>query len=169
LRAPPAPEIDDVLQPYGLRMDMQQCVTITIHGLPSEIEIRYATSEPQEPQDRGTTYLVTCRLIADTQDPAGLIARRQAVDLVFDRIEDACPSLFRPRRLFTVHEGPVWRRLYGSSDISAWISRGRVKVVDVIRPHGIIDIGAESAWANAPLKLDCGSRNGAYFVNILPN
>ena len=167
LHAPPAPEVDDALQRFGLRVDLRECATITIHGLPSEIEIRYATSVPQEAQNRETTYLVTCRVIADTRDPSEMLARLRAVDVVFDRIEDSCPALFKPRRLVTVHEGPVWRRLYGSSDISAWISRGRVKVADVIRPDGIIDIGAESDWAKAPLRLDCGRRNGAYFVHIL--
>jgi hypothetical protein len=169
LRAPPAPEVDDALRRFRLRMDMRECATITVHGLPPELEIRYTTSVPLEPQRRDTTYLVTCRVVADTSDPSAMIARQQAVDIVFDRLEDACPRLFRPRRLVTVHEGGVWRRLYGSTDISAWISRGRVKIADMIRPSGIIDIGAESDWAKAPLQLECGSRNGAYFVHILPS
>ena len=169
LRAPPAPEVDDALQRFGLRMDMRQCATITVHGLSPELEIRYATSVPQEPQNRETTYLVTCHVVADTRDPSDMMARLRAVDIVFDRIEDACPRLFRPRRLVTVHEGPVWRRLYGSSDISAWISHGRVKIADMIRPNGIIDIGAESDWAKAPLRLDCGSRKGTYFAHVLPS
>jgi hypothetical protein len=169
LRAPPAPEVDDALEPFGLRMDMHQCATITVRGLPPEVEIRFQSSEPLAPQSRDTSYLVTCRVVADTRDPSAMIARRHAVDIVFDRIEDACPRLFSPRRLVTLHEGGVWRRLYGSTDLSAWITHGRVRFADGIRPNGIIDIGAESDWAKAPLKLECGSRNGAYFAHILPS
>ena len=45
------------------------------------------------------------------------MTREREVDIVFDRLEDACPTLFRPRHLVTVHEGDVWRRLYGGTDI----------------------------------------------------
>ena len=169
LRAPPAPEVDDALQPFGLRMDMRQCATITVRGLPPAPEIHFVSSEPVEPENRDTSYLVTCRVVADNRDPSPVMARRQAVDLVFDRIEDACPRLFSPRRLVTVHEGDVWRRIYGSTDISAWISDGRVKFADGIRPNGLIDIGAENDWARAPLKLKCGTLDGAYFAHILPS
>ncbi len=169
LRAPPAPEVDDALQPFGLRMDMHQCATITIRGLPPSPEIHFVSSEPREPENRDTSYLVACRVVADNRDPSLVIARRRAVNLVFDRIEDACPRLFSPRRLVTLHEGDIWRRIYGSTDISAWITHGRVRFADGIRPNGMIDIGAESDWAKAPLKLDCGSRDGANFAHILPS
>jgi hypothetical protein len=169
LRAPPIPELDDALQGFGLRMDMHQCATITVHGLPAEPEIRYANSSFLEPQNRDETYLVTCGLVPDTRNPSAIIARRHAVDIVFDRLEDACPRLFSPSRMFTVHEGDIWRRSYAGSDISAWINRGRVKVQNFMRPTGIIDIGAESDWAKGPVQLECGSHNGVYFVHTLPS
>jgi hypothetical protein len=161
------PEVDDALQWFGLRPDMGDCATITVHGLPPELEIRYQTSLPQEPQDRVNTYVDTCRVVPYTTDLSALIARRSAVNLVFDRLEDACPKLFQPRRLETVHSGDAWRRLYGGTDIVAWISYGRVKFNDQIRPHGLIDVGSEHDWANAPLRLDCGKRQGVYFAHVL--
>jgi hypothetical protein len=168
--APNAPEVDDALQRFGLRTDMNDCATITIHGLSPPLEIRYKSSVPVEPQSRDTTYLVTCRVVPDTSDRSALIARQREVDLVFDRLEDACPKLFKPHRLVTIHEGDVWRRLYGSNDISAWISHGRLKFTDTIRPNGVHDIGAESDWAKAPLRLDCGIVNGVSFAHIMrPN
>jgi hypothetical protein len=87
--------------------------------------------------------------------------------LVFDRLEDACPQLFQPRRLVTVHYSDVWRRLYGATDIVAWISSGRVKFSDQIRPSGVVDVGSESDWAKAPLRLDCGRHDGVYFAHVL--
>ena len=175
LLAKPAtlPEVDDALQPFGLRMDSAPCATITVNCLRTaslRVEIRFQSSEPLAPQEPATPPIMpTRRVVADTRDPSAMIARRHAVDIVFDRIEDACPRLFSPRRLVTLHEGGAWRRLYGSTDISAWITHGRVRFADGIRPNGIIDIGAESDWAKAPLKLECGSRNGAYFSHILPS
>jgi hypothetical protein len=167
LRAPPAPEIDDALQRFGLRTDMRECATIAVHGLPPGPETRYETTVPQEPMIPDITYLVTCGVVADTRDPSAIMARQHAVDIVFDRLEDACPTLFRPRRLVTIHAGEVWRRNYGNTDISAWINRGRVKFADGIRPNGVIDIGAESDWAKAPMRLDCGRRNGVSFAHVL--
>jgi hypothetical protein len=166
LRAPPAQKVDDALQRFGLRADMRECSTIAIHGLPPDLEVQSANSEPQ---NRDTTYLVACRLVADTSDQSANIARRQAVDIVFNRVEDACPMLFSPRRLVTEHDGDAWRRNYGGSDISAWISYGRVKIASLVRPTGVIDLGSESDWARAPLHLECGMRNGTYFARVLPS
>ncbi len=160
-------QVDNALLLYGLRPDWDDCDTITVHGLPPALEIRYQTTLPQEPQNRDTTYITTCRLVPDTSDRSALIARQRAVNLVFDRLEDACPKLFQPRRLVTVNYGGAWQRVYGSTDIAAWINNGRVKFSDQIRPGGVIDVGSESDWAKAPLRLDCGKRNGAYFAHIL--
>jgi hypothetical protein len=75
--------------------------------------------------------------------------------------------LFQPRRLVTAHYGAVWQRGYSATDIVAWINKGRVKFRDQIRPNGIIDVGSESDWAKAPLRLNCGKRDGHYFAHIL--
>jgi hypothetical protein len=166
-RAPP-PLVNGLLQAFALRPDKDDCATIVIHGLHPALEVRFQTSLPEEPQNRDTTYLATCRVVPDTTDQSALIARQRAVNLVFDRIEDACPRLFQPRRLLGVHYGEVWKRVYGGTDIVAWISFGRVRFSDQTRPHGVIDIGSESDWANAPLRLDCGKSNGFYFAHVLP-
>jgi hypothetical protein len=163
----PPPMVSGYLQGFALRADMDDCANIAIHGLPPELEIRFQTSLPQEPQDRNTTYLATCRVVPDTTDRSALIARQRAVDLVFDRLEDACPNLFQPRRLVTLHFASVWQRVYGGTDIVAWITYGRVRFSDQIRHHGVIDVGSESDWAKAPLSLDCGRRNGVYFARVL--
>jgi hypothetical protein len=162
------PALEGVLQWYGLRADIGDCATITVRGLAPALEIRYKTSLPQEPQDRRNTYVAACRVVDDTRDLSALISRRRAVDLVFDRLEDACPQLFQPRRMFGVNSGDVWRRVYGASDIVASISDGRVRFSDQIRPHGLIDVGSENDWAKAPLHLECGRRDGVYYAHVLP-
>jgi len=167
-RLPRRTEVDDALQWYGLRTDVSDCMKITVHGLPPELEITYDTSVPREPQNPDASDFVTCGVVPYSTDLSALIARKRAVDLVFDRLEDACPKLFQPRRLLTVHDGDVWRRLYGGTDIAAWISYGRVKFSDAMRAgNGLTDIGSETDWAKAPLRLDCGSRDGVYFAHPL--
>ena len=170
-RAPRRSEVDDALQWYGLRADMSDCVKITVHGLPPDFEFHYGTpsAAAAAPQNPDESYFVSCHVVRDSTDLSALIARRLAVDVVFDRIEDACPKVFQPRRLVTVHDGDVWRRVYGGTDLSAWISYGRVKFGGAARPgEGLIDIGSESDWAKGPLRLDCGRRNGVYFAHLLP-
>jgi hypothetical protein len=169
-RGPLLGQIDYALQWYGLRPDLSDCNTITVHGLPPELEIRYQGTLPLEPQNRETTYLETCRAVPDTFDLSALRAHQRAADVVFDRLEDACPRLFQPRRLVTIRSGNAWRRVYGATDIVASISNGRVSFSDQIRPHGLIDVGSELDWAKEPLRLECGKRNGVYFAHVLqPN
>jgi hypothetical protein len=162
------PTLDGVLQWYGLRADVDDCPTITVHGLAPALEIRYKTSVPQEPQDRHNTYIAACRVKEEASDLSALIARRRVVDLIFDRLEDACPQLFLPRRMFGLNSGDIWLRVYGSTDIVATIGNGRVRFSDQIRPTGLVDVGSESDWAKAPLRLECGRSHGVYFAHILP-
>lgn len=162
------PLLGSALQWYGLRPDLSDCATITVRGLPPELKIRYQGTLPLEQQNRETTYVETCRAVPDTADLTALKARQRTADLVFDRLEDACPRLFQPRRLITLRFGDSWRRVYGATDIVALISYGRVKFSDEIRPHGLIDVGSESDWVKAPLRLECGKRDGVYFAHVLP-
>jgi hypothetical protein len=159
--------LDSALQWYGLRFDLNDCVTITVHGLPPALKIRFQGTLPLEPQDRKTTYIKTCRAVPDKTDLSALKAEQRAADLVFDRLEDACPQLFWPHRLTTVRFGDSWRRGYAGTDIVALISHGRVKFSDQMRAHGLIDVGSESDWAKAPLRLECGKRDGVYFAHVL--
>jgi hypothetical protein len=162
------PLLDSELQWYGLRPDLSDCATITVHGLPPELKIRYQGTLPLEEQNRETTYVETCRAVPDTADLTALKTRQRAADLVFDRLEDSCPRLFQPRRMITLRFGDSWRRVYGATDIVASISYGRVRFSDEMRPHGPVDVGSESDWARAPLRLECGKRNGVYFAHVLP-
>jgi hypothetical protein len=165
--APREPLLDSALQWYGLRPDLNDCSVITVHGLDPGVRVRVQGTLPLEPQNRDTTYIETCRAVPDTADQSALKARQRAVNLVFDHLEDACPRLFQPRRLISVRYGDFWRRVYGATDIVASIGYGRVKFSDAMRPQGPIDMGSESDWAKAPLRLECGKRDGVYFAHVL--
>jgi hypothetical protein len=142
-------QVDGALERLGLRVDPDDCETIA--ALP------YAP-------------LLTCAAIP--ADPAVLQAdalRQRAVDLELDRVEDACPQLFQPRRMQTQHVGKVWMRYYAGTDTIAFTNRGEVKFLGLFRGAEVRVIGSESDWAQAPLKLVCGRRNDLYFASVVRN
>jgi hypothetical protein len=166
--APRRSHVDDALERFGLRVDSGDCETIAVHGLPPILEITVKSSSPiEESGPRDTTYLVSCRVVPDTTDHSAQIARQRAVDLVLDRLEDACPELFQPRRLVTEHEGDSWQRVYVNTDLTAWVSHGWVKFRNPVRGGPPSVVGRESDWAKVPLRLDCGRHGGDYFAKVL--
>lgn len=166
-RKPRQSAVDDALARFGLRLNMSDCATIIVHGLPPEPEITFNSSEPIEQQTRDTSYLASCQVVPDNTDRSAQIAREHAVDLVLDRVEDACPELFQPRRLRTEHYREIWRRLYINTDLVVLISHGSVKFFNPVRGGQMIYLGLESDWARAPQPLVCGRRDGRYFANVL--
>jgi hypothetical protein len=160
---------DLALERLGLRVDASDCATITVHGLPPLIEDAPKSSMPSGQQAGNTTYLVSCHVvIADQTKRAAQIARQRAVDVVFDRLEDACPQLFQPRRVRSDRLGAGWVRRYADTDLMAMISNGGVKFVHSIRGDDPVFVGKESEWSKAPLRLACERRDGHYFARVLP-
>jgi hypothetical protein len=163
--------VDDALARFGLRVDPSDCATITAHGLPPEAEITIIQSstpiKPINQQSPNTSYLTSCHVVPDNTDRSALIAREHAVDLVFDRLEDACPALFQPRRARTEHDRDVWRRLYINTDLVALVGHGSVKFLNPLRGGETVYLGLESEWAKAPAELACGRRDGRYFARVL--
>jgi hypothetical protein len=137
-----------------------------VHGLPPEAEISSLPAIERAKAQPDTTYLMSCRIVPDDSDRSAEIARERAVDLVFDRVEDACPALFQPRRLRTERDRDVWHRLYVNTDIVLLSSHGSVKFMNPPRAPTVY-LGLESEWAKAPLRLACGRRNDRYFADVL--
>jgi hypothetical protein len=166
-RNPRRSRVDAVLQRFHLRVDAGDCTTITAHGLPPDIEV-VATSVPTLEYDSGdTSYLVSCRLVPDTSDHREALAQQRAADIVLDRLEDACPLLFQPRRLLSEPAGnEAWMRRYGNTDLNAWVSHGWVKFQNVIAGR-MQYVGSEADWLRAPLRVVCGRRNGQYFAHVV--
>jgi hypothetical protein len=164
-------QLDDVLERFNLRVDPGDCAIITVHGVPPPIAIQTvgnAHSIERQPRDR--TTLVSC--LAVPEDPAalhsGVRARQRATaDLVLDRLDDACPKLFQPRRLLTEHIGSHWQRFYMNTDLIAWVSRGEVRFQDLLRNDGLGYLGRESDWTAESLRLACSRRDGHNFASVL--
>jgi hypothetical protein len=163
-------QLDGALARFGLRIDASDCATIAVHGLPPEPEITYTRSVPVKPVEqplRDTSFLTSCHVVPDDSDRSAQIARERAVDVVFDRVEDACPALFQPRRMRTENNGEVWRRLYLNTDLVMLIFRDSVRFSHPVRGGPMANLGRESDWAKGPLRLACGRRDGHYFASVL--
>jgi hypothetical protein len=135
-----------------------------VDGLPADVEIMMTTSQPAEPQSLDTTYLLTCRVTPDKTDYSAQIPAHRDVDLALDHLEDACPALFQPRRPRTEYGGDGGLRRYLGSDLTAWVSNGRVKFHQPMIGGDVAYLGPENEWAKAPIQLQCGRRDGRYFA-----
>ena len=175
-RFPTTWQVNGAVRRFGLRADTSDCAPITVHGLPPDPEIRVARAPPagdnrgQSEQERGTadtSYLVTCGLIPDHTDHSSELASQRAAEIVFDRLEEACPQLFQPRGLPLDDRGNMLRRNYFNSDLIAWVSHGELKFIDPMHDDNIVHLGRESDWLQAPQRLVCGRRGGHYFAKVL--
>jgi len=166
-RAPSLSQVNGALARFGLRADPTDCARITVHGLPPDLEPSFARPSVFEPEPRDTTFIVSCRVVPDGADHSAELARQQQADIVLDRLEDACPELFQPRRLPTDTRGQMLRRLYINTDVVAWVSWGWVKFQEPLRGDDMVVLGRESDWLKAPLRLACGRHQGHYFARVL--
>jgi hypothetical protein len=167
LRRPNRTQIDEALGPFGLRVDQSDCAAITVHGLPPELDFTIATSQPAVPQSRDTTYLLSCRVVADKADHSAQTPARRDADLALDHLEDACPALFQPRRPRAEYSGGGALRRYLNTDLTAWVSHGWVKFHQPSIGGDTVVLGRESEWIKAPIPLLCGRRYGRFFATLL--
>lgn len=178
--APSPSEINAALEPFGLRLDQGDCAKIVVRDGSPEILMTVASaaatvpSTPAEkPHPLNTDYYVSCGTVRDTGDDSWYRKTSREVDLVFDRVEDACPELFQPRRPVTQYlgrgrYGGIWERQYGSTNLALWISRGWVNFTDPLRGGSPTYIGREADWESASRRLECGRRGEMYFARLVP-
>lgn len=166
--------VDDAVEPFGLRIDPGSCSRIVTRAAPRLEVVTVAGALPRLPLSAWyTRYLVTCQLVRDTEQRDGLASRKRTVDLVLDRLEDACPTLFQPRRsetyvTGTYADGYSWVRWYSNTDVLAWVHRGRVGFDRLTGRGHPQDAGSELAWESSPLRVVCGRRSDGDFLRILP-
>jgi hypothetical protein len=166
-------DVDDAVEPFGLRVDSSNCSRILTRAAPTLEVVAAGGALPSLPRSAWyTRYLVTCRLVPDAGQQEALALTERTADLVLDRLEDACPRLFQPRRPETYFTGSdmddhFWVRRYTNTDVMAWVHRGRVGFEKVIAGSRVQDAGSELAWARSPLRVVCGRRSDGDFLQIL--
>jgi Glycosyltransferase family 87 len=170
-RAPTRKGVDQLLARFSLRIDPSDCQTIWAHGLPPPLEFGIAgkNTPPSEQDPADASPFLTCRVVNDPEGYQRLMAEKAPVDTALDHVEDACPQLLQARRPpLTEHVASVWRRVYYNTDLAVWVFQGEVTLQDTLRGDDPIDLGRESDWEKAPLKLVCGRRDGHYFARPIP-
>jgi hypothetical protein len=159
-------QIDDALGPFGLRVDASDCKTITVRGLPPDLDFVVASSKPTPTQSRDTTYLVSCSAVPQETDVSAQMPAHRTADLALDHLEDACPTLFRPRRPRTEYHGSGGLRRYVDTDLIAWVSHGTVKFYQPTIGGDVAYLGSEDDWTKATVPVRCGRRSGRYFATV---
>jgi hypothetical protein len=164
-REPRQSDVDDTLRPFGVRVDMSDCESITVRELRQSAWRAFDSSLPA-PMPRYKSMFTSCHLMVDTSDQSQEMIARRAVDVVLNRLEDACPALFQPPRPQTEHVNQVWLRTYAATDLTAWVGKGEVKFIDAVRNPSEVFVGSEEAWAKGSLPIECGRRHGIYFARL---
>jgi len=101
---------------------------------------------------------VSCALRTATRDPADVAKERHASTL-FERIEKACPGLFRGQTAVTEPLGSGWSRHYPGLDARLEAYADRV-ILNRYRAGTRFDLGLLSEWArkDPAVPAACGER-----------
>jgi hypothetical protein len=156
---------DGALQRFALRVDMSDCQTIIEHDPPADIEASFGTATPQNPPT-DVSYFVSCTVVHDVTGQAQFLAAERDADIALDRLEDACPQVFQPRRMQTEHFGSTWLRNYRNTEVAAWVDHGQVQFRSALGQGEAFHLGRESDWVLTPQPTVCGRRAGRYFANL---
>lgn len=158
--APSVSTFDYPLRRFGLRVDTSDCDYISYKG---SVDVVGRSGPQSGPRDR--VYLYTCPVVPGPGLTEAERKRKVVIDLVLDRVEDACPGLF-PLRRASLRSGAVWRRNY--ADVVVWVNdEGLVRFADLIRGGGnFVAIGREEDWIKSPQKLTCWRSEGRAHVEL---
>jgi len=135
---------DQTLVRIGLRVDPTDCFTIAWRpdaedGLSRAANWLARPLPPHEPLSA-----VSCALRPAVRDPAEAKVERR-VSVLFDRIEEACPRVFRAQTAVTEPFLNGWSRNYNGLDARLEAFGDHV-VLNLLRKGSKIDFGRLSAW-----------------------
>lgn len=178
---PDAEHVNDTLAHFGLRAISDDCATIVMKDArPSFAEVPASSLPIHLPQLNGrmirvpmspNDVLMACKVVPDNSQHTALFGGDRRADLVFNRLEDACPQLFQPSRTVTEDFGDdasgYRMRRYEGTGLALMITRGSVKFFDPLRGGSPTYLGRESDWETASLPLVCGRRDERYYAEFV--
>lgn len=178
---------DDALAPFDLRADARDCSMILIRDQGQAMRMfvgaasvggAAATAQPAAPRTAkltNTGYVADCGVVPYAGMDAKQLASERRANAVLDRLEDACPQLFKPARAVTQYFGPtkhhddIWARRYLDTTLTAWVSDGWVRFIDPLRGGAAAHVGPVTAFESGNLQMICGRRDGRYYARVLPS
>jgi hypothetical protein len=142
----------------GYRVDPADCFAIPWRPDDDDVLSRAANWLAGDPRPNEPLSVVSCGLRTAMRDPAD-IEREQKVSLLFDRMEKACPGLFRGQTSVTEPLGTGWSRYYAGLDARLEAYADRV-MLNRYRLAKYVDLGPLSAWerGDAPPPALCKGR-----------
>lgn len=165
--------VDDELGRFGLRADLSDCSRVVVTDTVPMVSLMGPRSEaPSAPVAAHSAYLLSCRAVIAPAGNGGSRREERAADLVFERLEEDCPTLFHPRDPATVNysEGSVhiWVRQYPGTGLKVYVGSGRRVVVRDFVRGSVMDLGSEQKWLAAPPHLECGRHGQRYYATVQP-
>jgi len=142
---------------FGLRVDTADCFAIPWRPDDGDLLSRAANWLAGGVKSVEPLSLVSCGLHATTRDPAD-VERERKISALFDRIEQACPRLFRGQKAVTEPLGTSgWSRNYTGLDARLEALAGRA-LLHRYRIDSHVDLGALSGWERAEAELPAPCR-----------
>jgi len=142
---------DARLRRIGYRVDPADCFVIPWQRDDDDVLSRVANSLAGGPRPHEPLSVVSCGLRTATRDPAD-VERERKVSVLFDRMEKACPRLFRGQTSVTEPLGSGWSRYYAGLD-ARLEAYGRRVILNRYRAGVQIDLGLLSDWDRAEATL----------------
>ena len=130
---------------FGLRVDTEDCFAIPWRPDDGDPLSGFANWLAGGRKSVEPLSVVSCGLLGTTRDPAD-IERERRISALFDRIEKACPRLFRGQKAVTEPLGSSgWSRNYTGLDARLEALAGRA-VLHHYRVDRHVDLGPLSDW-----------------------
>jgi hypothetical protein len=155
----PPEQLDVYVRRLGLRVDGSDCEFPRLEG----------NLRGERRPESGDTwkYFISCRLLQAPGERLAYERRVRDIDPVFDRVEDACPNLFHPRRPPTQEHVYLARTYHMGSEMQLFVDGGRVKYYFTLRGGDPIDVGSVAEWQEAPRRFDCSRKSAPAFGGLL--
>lgn len=149
---------DTRLRRLGYRVDTQDCFAIAWQPDDDDALSRAANWLAGDRQSHEPLSVASCALRAAPRDPDDLEREKQAT-LLFDRMEKACPRLFRGQTAVTEPLGSGWARNYTGLDARLEAYGGAV-MLHRYRADSYVDLGRLADWERgaAALPAACAGR-----------
>jgi hypothetical protein len=146
------------LRRLGYRVDTADCFAIPWRPDDDDALSRAANWLAGNRQSHEPLSVASCALRPAPRDPADIERERQA-SLVFDRIEKACPRLFRGQSAVTEPFASGWSRYYAGLDARLEAYADRV-MLNRYRLAKEVDLGRLADWerSDPPLPAPCTGR-----------
>jgi hypothetical protein len=139
---------DDTLLRIGYRVDTADCFTIAWQREGEDRLSRVANwlAGERAPPQAAMLSAVSCGLVPAQRDLADIQAEER-ISALFDRMEEACPGLFRGQTAVTERLGRGWSRNYSGLDARLQAHQGRATLYRY-RAMVHVDLGPLSDWAS---------------------